>query len=203
MQNIKPPKIPKKIIKPFSSQDINNLLLLCAGNKFLDLRNRAIVLLFLDTGLRLAELASIQLQDIDFDDETIRVLGKGSKERIVRMGKTTQKALLKYILSRRDDYPCLWLTEERKPLTVEGIQTAIKRLCRRAEITDARPSPHTFRHTAAILYLRNKGDIFTLQNMLGHASLEMTRRYLSSLGADDMIKAHKIASPVDNLNLLR
>lgn len=84
-------------------------------------------------------------------------------------------------------------------MTRDGIQTAIKRLCHQAEITDARPSPHTFRHTAAINYLRNGGDVFTLQNMLGHASLEMTRRYVSALGADDMIEVHKRASPVDNM----
>ena len=82
-----------------------------------------------------------------------------------------------------------------------GIQIAIKRLCLRAGVKDARPGPHTFRHTAAISYLRNGGDLFTLQNMLGHSTLEMTRRYTSSLGTEDMMRVHKKASPVDNMGL--
>lgn len=201
MHNIKPPKVPKMVIKPFSAQDIEHLLLLCSGNTFLDTRNRAIILLFLDTGLRLDELSCIGLNSINFDQETIKVMGKGAKERIVRMGKTTQKALLKYLLMREDNYPCLWLTEERKPLKRAGVQIAIKRLCHRAEITDAKPGPHSFRHTAAIACLRNGMDIFTLQEMLGHETLEMTRRYTRSLGADDVIRAHRTASPVDKMKL--
>jgi len=157
--------------------------------------------MFLDTGLRLSELAGIQLADVNFDRETIKVMGKGAKERVVRMGKTTQKALLHYLLKRNDDYSCLWVTEERRPLRRAGVQIAIKRLCHRAEITDAKPGPHTFRHTAAINYLRNGGSEFTLQIMLGHSTLEMTRKYVSSLGAEDMIKMHKIASPVDCMSL--
>ena len=201
MQTIKPPRIPRKVVKPFSRQDIDNLLLVCSGTRFLDVRNRAMVLILLDTGLRLAELAGIQVEDINLDRETIRVMGKGAKERIVRVGKTAQKALLRYVLMRDDGYPCLWVSGERRPMTKPGIQVTIKRLCHRAGVTDARPGPHTFRHTAAISYLRNGGGEFTLQIMLGHSTLQMTRRYVSSLGAEDMINAHKLASPVDNLKL--
>lgn len=128
-------------------------------------------------------------------------MGKGAKERVVRMGKTTQKALLRYLLMRTDTHPCLWVTEERRPLEARGVQMAIKRLCHRANITDARLGPHTFRHTAAINYLRNGGDVFTLQVMLGHSTLQMTRRYVSVLGIDDLVRVHTKASPVDNLGL--
>lgn len=197
-QNIKPPRVPQVIIRPFSELDISNLLLLCSGNSFLEARNKAMVLVFMDTGLRLSELANIQLKDIDFDRETIKVMGKGAKERVVRIGKTTQKAVLHYLLMRRDNYPCLWVSEERRPLTRDGVQTVIKKLCHRANITDAKPGPHTFRHTAAISCLRNGMGEFTLQIMLGHSTLQMTRRYVSSLSQEDMIEAHKKASPVDN-----
>jgi len=199
MQNIKPPRIPRKIIKPFSTEDIHNLLLLCSGNTFVDKRNRAMILRFLDTGLRLAELANIQLKDVNFDNETIKVMGKGAKERLVRIGKMAQRALLSYLLSRHDDHCCLWLTEERTPITKHGIKTAISRLCRRAGIKDTKLGPHTFRHTAAIQFLRNGGGEFALQLMLGHSTLHMTRRYVSTLGQDDVIRVHKMASPVDNL----
>lgn len=201
MENIKPPRVPRKVVKPFSHRDIADMLLLCLGDTLLGLRNRAIMLTFLDTGLRLAELSAIQLQDLDFDTETIRVMGKGAKERVVRIGRTTQKALLRYILTRRDDFPCLWITEEGRPMSRGGVQTTIKRLCRRARIKGAKPGAHTFRHTAAINYLRNGGSEFTLQIMLGHSTLQMTRKYVSSLGQEDMIKAHRQASPVDNMRL--
>ncbi len=201
MENIRPPRVPRVIIKPFSSEDIDNLLSLCSGDRFLPTRNRAIILLFIDTGLRLSELAGIQLIDIDFDRETIKVLGKGAKERIVRMGKTTQKALLRYLLMRRDNHDCLWVTEERRPMKKAGIQTVVKRLCKRADVTDAKPGTHTFRHTAAIQCLRNGMGEFTLQLMLGHSTLAMTRRYVSTLGEEDLLRAHRMASPVDRMKL--
>lgn len=201
MENIRSPRVPKTIIKPFSRQDIDNLLLLCSGNRFLDLRNKAIILVFIDTGLRLSELASIQLIDVNFDHETIKVMGKGAKERVVRIGKTAQKALLRYLLTRHDDYPCLWVTEERRPMAVSAIQIAIKRMCRRAGITDARLGPHTFRHTFATSALRNGASPFEVQSLLGHSTLTMTRKYTETLRSEDAAQAHKRFSPVDNMRL--
>ncbi|AAW40601.1 conserved domain protein [Dehalococcoides mccartyi 195] len=84
------------------------------------------------------------------------------------------------------------------PITTPPLTTNI---CYRANIIDAKPGPHTFRHTAAINYLRNGGDEFTLQIMLGHTTLAMTRRYTSTLGTEDMMRVHKKVSPVDNLKL--
>jgi len=199
MVAIKPPRVPRKIIKPFSPQDIERLLLMCSGDRFLEVRSRAMVLVFLDTGLRLAELSNIQLSDIDLDRETIKVMGKGAKERVVRIGRTTQKAILRYLLMRKDDHPCLWVTEERKPMTKVGVQTAIKRLCRMAEIIDAKPGPHTFRHTFATTALRNGASTFEVQSLLGHSTLDMTRRYTATLNSEEAVIAHKRFSPVDNL----
>lgn len=201
MENIGPPEIPTLIVKPFSYHDIDNLLILCSGNRFLDLRNRAIILIFLDTGLRNREMAGIQLTDVNFDRETIKVMGKGARERVVRIGKTAQKALLKYLLSRSDKHPCLWVTEERRPLKASGIQTAIKRFCRRAEIVDARWGPHTFRHTFGTNALRNGADIREVQSLLGHSTLKTTLRYVATVNSEDAIKRHHQWSPVDRMNL--
>lgn len=201
MANVRPPSIPKTTPRPFSPADTKSLLALCDGLRFVDIRNRSIILVFLDTGLRLSELAAIQITDMDLMAGTIRVMGKGAKERVVRMGRITQKAVLRYLLARTDPHPCLWVTEERTPLSRWGVQIMVRRLCRLAEITDARGGPHTFRHTAAISFLRNGGGEFALQYMLGHSTLTMTRRYVATLGADDMIQVHQKASPVDNLGL--
>jgi len=201
MENIRPPRIPSLIVKPFSRQDIDNLLSLCSGNRFLDLRNRALILIFLDTGLRNREMAGINLKDVNFDRETIRVTGKGARERVVRFGKTAQKALLKYLLSRNDNHPCLWVTEERRPLTAAGIQTTIKKLCQRAEIVDAKRGPHSFRHTFGTQALINGADIREVQSLLGHSTLKTTLTYVATVNSEQAIKTHRQWSPVDRMGL--
>ena len=122
-------------------EHIRDMLLLCDESKFLGVRNRAIILAFVDTGLRLSELAGIQLKEIDFDRELIKVMGKGAKERVVGIGKVAQKAMLKYLLIRRDNHPCLWVTEEGRPMQARGIQIMIRRLGKRIGIDTVRCSP--------------------------------------------------------------
>jgi site-specific recombinase XerD len=196
LANIKPPRKEDKVVKPFSMDDIRKLLLLTSGSRFLEIRNRALLLMFLDTGIRLAEMSRILRADIDILSGIIMVKGKGRKERRVRIGKSTRKALYKYLCQRSDIFPELWVSEERRPMTRDGVKITIVKLCRRAGI---KGGPHKIRHTAAINYLRNGGTEFTLQVMLGHSTLNMTRHYVSSLNAEDMMKVHEKASPVDNL----
>jgi len=202
MLRMHPPKFTRQIIQPFTRDHVIRMLTVC-GDTFVGCRNQAIIKTFVDTGLRLSELAGIQLDDVDFDNGTIKVMGKGSKERRVRISPETQKSILRYLLRRRNnDLPYLWVTEEYKPFRPRGISSMIRRLGELAGIKhQVRTSAHTFRHTAAIQYLRNKGDQFTLQIMLGHSTLEMTKRYVSSLGVEDMLKVHKTASPVENWKL--
>ncbi len=201
MASMKPPRVPKPMVTPFNSEHIKTLLLFCDDRTFLGARNKAIILTFLDTGLRLSELADIQLQDIDFDHETIKVMGKGAKERIVRVGKAAQKALLRYLLMRDDELPCLWLSEERRPLTAWGVERMIQNLGKRARFTDVRCSPHTFRHTFGTQALRNGASVYEVQSLLGHSTLDMTRRYTATLNSEDAVISHRKFSPVDNLKL--
>lgn len=196
---IKTPKFPKKIIPVFTQQQLQDMLTLCNDGTKTGVRNRAIILMLLDTGLRLKECALLKTSDVDLTQETITVMGKGAKQRRVRLGRIAQKALLKYLISRGDDLPYLWLTEEKEQLQPKGIQAIIRRLKVRAGIHDVRCSAHTFRHTFAINYLRNGGDVFTLQYILGHSTLDMTQRYVASLKSEDAINCHKKWSPVDNM----
>jgi integrase/recombinase XerC len=198
---IRPPRVPQKVVVPFRPEHIKLLLLLCDDRTFVGARNKALVLAFLDTGLRLSEMAGIQLADIDFDRETVKVMGKGAKERVVRIGKTAQKALLRYLLMRRDDHPCLWVSEERRPLTHWGIAQVIDVLGKRAGIGDVRCSAHTFRHTFATRALLNGAGEFEVQSLLGHAKLDMTRRYAASLRSEEAVVGHRRFSPVDNMRL--
>jgi integrase/recombinase XerC/integrase/recombinase XerD len=207
MDKIKPPRVERKVIRPFTIEEINKLLMLCDQKTFLGLRNRAIILTFFDTGLRLREMADIQLKDIDLDREVIKVMGKGARERFVRIGGETQKSIVKYLLARRDNYPCLWVSEERKPLLYWGIEIMIRKLGKRAALAGVRCSPHTFRHSFGTSALRNHADIREVQVLLGHATLNMTLRYVATIASEDAIQGHRGNkerrgfSPVDNMKL--
>lgn len=198
MASMHPPRVPQKLIQPLKPGHIRDLLALC-DETFLGTRNRAIILMLLDTGLRLSELANIQLNDIDLDREVIKVMGKGAKERVVGLGAKTQKAMLKYLRLRNDDHPCLWVTEERGPMKGSGIQIMIRRLGRRAGITDVRVSPHTFRHTFGTQALLNGAGEFAVQSLLGHSTLTMTRKYAATINSEQAVQGYRKFSPVDNL----
>lgn len=201
MSNMKPPRVPQILIKPFQLEDLRTLLYLCDNKTFLGIRNKAIILVFLETGLRLGELSEIQIADINFNRGIIKVMGKGAKERVVAIQQRTQKSILRYLLMRKDTYRCLWVTEEGTPITAHGIQTMIKRLGKRANLQNVRCSPHTFRHTSATMSLDNGAKEFEVQAMLGHSTLIMTRRYVASLNSEKAAEAHKRFSPVEHLKL--
>lgn len=197
LQNVGRPRLPKLNIQAFSQDDIRRVLSLLDGGKFKQLRRRAMILLLLDTGIRLRELTEMELGHIDH--EIIKIMGKGAKERIVRMGSVTQGALLDYLSARKNNQSRLWVAKGGKPLKREAIQVIVRNILKEANIKGVKLGPHTFRHTFAISYLRNGGDLITLQRLLGHSSFEMTRRYLNSLNEEDLIRAHQKFSPVDRL----
>jgi site-specific recombinase XerD len=194
------------VVQPYSVEDIRKLLAVCDMDfknnaKFLGSRNKAIVLMLLDSGLRVSELANIKLEDIDTERGLIKVLGKGSKERVVRIGSTAQKALWKYLMFRhKTNSQALWLTEEGTLLSKYSVQIMVKRLKERAGVT-VKGNCHKFRHTFALSFLRKDKNPFNLQYLLGHSDLRMTRHYVSTLGAEDALKAHESASPVDLLGI--
>lgn len=140
---------------------------------------------------------------MSIEDGLLKVLGKGNKERVVPMGKQVARHLWRYI-SRYQPEPAMpqldsvFLTREGRPLGKDRVDKIMRAYGRKARITGVRSSPHTLRHTTAVTFLRNGGDVFSLQRMLGHASLEMTRRYCE-LADIDVKRAHMTASPVDNL----
>jgi site-specific recombinase XerD len=206
LAKVKVAKAKPRVMQPYSAEQIKKMLRVCDydyqhGAKFVGSRNRALILMFLDSGLRLSELANIKLQDIDVDNGRIKVTGKGNKERVVRIGKTAQKALWRYLRYRGEDSKqLLWLSEERKPLLGSGIQSSVDRIKKRAGI-DEMGCVHRFRHSFALSFLRADRNPFNLQYLLGHNSLEMVKRYTATLGMEDALKAHETASPADFLHL--
>jgi integrase/recombinase XerD len=126
-------------------------------------------------------------------------MGKGAKERIVPIGSTARRGLVRHLATRGGVRPVdpLFTSRRRTGLTTRGVQQAIARLGRRAGV-GTRCSPHTFRHTFARLYLVNGGDVFSLQQILGHTTLDMVRRYVT-LSEADLVARHRVASPADRL----
>ncbi len=197
---IKIAKPKAKVIQPYTHEEIGKMLKVGdydyeRSAKFLGSRNRAIVLMLLDAGVRLSELTGMTLGDVNASNGNIRVMGKGSKERVVRIGKVAQKAPWRYLMHSPDnDREEIWLGEESKPLSCAGVQCLIRRLKERAGI-DGSGGVHRFRHTFALNFLRIDKNVFNLQYLLGHSELEMVRRYTATLGMEDALKAHEKASP--------
>jgi len=206
MVKIKVSKPKPKVVTPYTTEEIKKMLAVCDYDyqhnaKFLASRNRAIILMLLDTGVRLSELIQMTVSDVENEAGYIKVLGKGAKERVVRIGKTAQKALWRYLTYRpHNSMEELWLTEEGEPLLQRGVQSLIKRIKQRAGIT-SQGSIHRFRHTFALNFLRADKNVFNLQYLLGHSDLDMVKRYTAALGMEDALEAHKNASPADLLGL--
>jgi len=204
MAAISMPKSATKIIDTFTDEQVATLTDVCLRSSVNGHRDFTILLLFLDSGVRVSELVAIELEDVNLPEGHIIVKhGKGQKQRILPVGSIVQKLLWKYINQYRpqpltDNITSLFLTNNGLPLTRNGIQQMMRRLASRAGITGVRCSPHTFRHTFSKRYLTNGGDVFSLQRILGHSSLASVRLYLN-LFACDIKKQHQRFSPVDRL----
>ncbi len=190
MSKVRLPNTPKKVMPTFSEHDLEKLL--AQPNKKSDegFRDYAIMLTLLDTGLRVSELCGLKEDDVDLNNGYLQVMGKGQRERYVPIGAKVTKALLKYKLLHRPDISCdsFFLTRDGRPLTKRRVENQVKDYGKRTGIR-TRCSPHTFRSTSAVLYLRNGGDPFSLQKKLGHSTLVMTRRY-SNLADSDVKAQH-------------
>ena len=200
---LKVPKAPKKVIPTFSEQQLRQIFDAIDTNSPTGYRDYAIILTLLDTGIRCSELTKLRLSDVNLEGRLLKVQGKGSKERLVPIGARVQKAIWKYIARYRPEpaiprYDQLFLTRHGYPLTKDRLEAIVERYGKKAGITGIRVSPHTFRHTMAVMFLRNGGDVFSLQRILGHSSLEVVRGYVN-LAESDISRVHERNSPADNL----
>lgn len=202
MATMDPPPFKQDQIVPFSEEQVTALLA-AAHTSLTPRRDLAILLFLLDTGVRVSELAGMTVGSVDLDGFNARVLGKGNVARTVSFGRKVGKALDE-LLAEEEKEPEEPLfvaqrgTQPGEALTRNGILQVVGRLGRVAGVSGVRCSPHTFRHTFAINFLRNGGDVFTLREMLGHTSLAITQRYLLLAQADVATK-HRAHSPADRM----
>jgi integrase/recombinase XerC/integrase/recombinase XerD len=167
-------------------------------------RNIAILILLLDSGIRVSELCSLKNEDAHIEEGYMKVFGKGSKERIVPIGALAQKVLWRYMFHFRPEpvtpgNGCLFLTLDGKPLMVNAVKLLLNRWGKNAGVP--RLHAHLCRHTYATNFLcHNCGDVFRLQQILGHTTLEMVRRYVHFASSQALMKG-KTASPVDHMGI--
>jgi site-specific recombinase XerD len=206
LKNVKPPRVPLDQVQPFSKDQVQALVDAARRGRAPE-RDVAIVLLAVDTGLRASELCGLTVGDADRGTGDLTVLGKGNKKRRCYMGLAARRAIWRYLeADRRDALPGepLFISwgghRAGGALTPSGLFRIVQQLGKAAHIQGVRCSPHTLRHTFAVNFLRGGGNLFELQQLMGHTDLTVLRRYVQ-LAETDLAEAHRQASPADRMRL--
>jgi integrase/recombinase XerD len=178
----------------YSAQQIA-LLVRWKPTGFYQRRLHALVLTFLDTGTRLDEVLSLSVVNCDLDNLLITVTGKGRKQRIIPFSVELRRTLAKFIMDAglRPEQLIFGTMGRARKLSQRNTLRDVKALCTRLGFTAPGRAIHAFRHTFAVNYLRRGGSVFHLQKVLGHSSLEMTRRY-ANLVTEDLQAVHERVS---------
>lgn len=194
IMKVKIPKLALALLEPASLDDITKMIKTC-GKDFHGLRDRAIILTLLDTGVRGAEMIAINLVNLKLTTGAIQIIqGKGRKPRSVYLGQMTRKTVRAYLKIRTDNNPAMWITEQDNRLTYWGLRELVERRALKAGVKP--PTLHSFRRAFALAMLRAGVDVYTLQELMGHADLQVLRRYLKLIDQDLQV-AHRRGSPVD------
>ena len=156
-------------------------------------RDRAILEVFYSSGLRISELAGLNLEDIDFISGILKIRGKGKKERIVPIGETALATVRKYLVKRKEETGALFLNNHSRRLTTRGIRFLVVKYLK-ASGTKPGVCAHTFRHSFATHLLNHGADLRTVQELLGHANLSSTQIY-THLTTDKLKSVYDKAHP--------
>ena len=181
---LEPPKKAKALPRVLSEEETFRMLDKVDGTDPRDLRDRAMLEVMYGCGLRVSELCAMKTEDIIADGELLRVIGKGSKERIVPIGRAAGRALVAYLASARDVFTKgdlsvghVFVTRLKKPFTRQAVFKLIRERALAAGIAPERISPHVLRHCLASHMLQHGADIRAIQELLGHADIGTTQIY--------------------------
>lgn len=212
---VKRPKYNRPEIVPYTMEEVTAMKEACgraaswrtstgrvaSGRRPTADRDRAIIIALVDTGLRASELCDLRIQDYNRDTGGLHVAkGKWKKERTVFVGEAGKKALWRYLLARKGAGPRepLFATRTLRCLDRNNLRQTLKRIGEKAGVTGV--TVHRFRHTFAVNFLRNGGNVLALQRFLGHEKMETIRVYVR-LASVDLQEVMRTASPADNWNL--
>lgn len=204
-EHVRAPKVPDAIPKSLTEEEVERLLLAVTGNEPQARRDRALLELLYGTGMRISEAVGLSLADLALDDGIVRVFGKGSKERVVPVGRVAREAMTEWLGSngrgamspvrwaRRGDAEAVFLNNRGGRLSRQGAWAIVRRYGERVKLAD-RLSPHVLRHSCATHMLERGADIRVVQELLGHASIATTQVY-TRVSADLLQKAYLAAHP--------
>lgn len=201
LRKVKPPRVDIEPLEPVPIEHVRAMLATCKAGKFTNERDKVILLVLLDTGVRAGELLALDRQDIDLltGDVVIRK-SKSRKPRIVFLGRQARRALRAYLRLRKDGTRPLFVADKGlqkgERLKMAGLRQIVLRRARQAGVPP--PSLHSFRRAFTLAMRRAGADLITIQKLLGHADLSQLIRYLAQT-PDDLREAHQRGSPADNL----
>jgi integrase/recombinase XerD len=192
-EGLEGPKLPRKLPEVLSVEEVDQLINAVAGEDPAALRDRAMLEVIYSCGLRVSELVGLVRRDVQFENEQIRIIGKGDKERIVPLGQRAISALQAYLFHGRDAIrgrdkegkpkplpkeakDKLFLNQHGKPITRFGFWSILQRYVARAGI-QVHVKPHTFRHSFATHLIEGGADLRVVQELLGHSSISTTEIY--------------------------
>lgn len=198
MEGLRPPIHRPDQIQPFTEEQVRALLK-ASRESLQPKRDESLLLFMLDSGVRVSELCELDFQDLDIVNRKAIVRGKGNKHRAIYFSRETGRVLWRYLRERELERESpLFESRRGERLTRYGVRQLLERLGEAAKVEAVRCSPHTVRHTFAVMFLRAGGGVFTLKEMLGHTDLAMTNRYVT-LAQADIQNQHRQFSPVEGL----
>ncbi len=200
--NVATPKLQKRLPQYLDEGSVADLMAQPDASTVLGKRDAAILELFYSTGIRLSELIGLRLSDVSFEGGTIRVTGKGSKDRIIPFGQPARNALRRYVTCRKEllrqraeggEAETLFLTVRGKRLNPKGVNVLVNEYIGRvSEIK--KKSPHVLRHSFATHLLNRGADLRAVKELLGHESLSTTQLY-THVSVDRLRKVYTQAHP--------
>lgn len=205
MDKVTLPKLPKLLLTGLTTKEVVSMMESFNNKDYLEVRNKAIIAMMSDCGLRAMEIAGLKEQDVRETD--IKVFGKGNKERIVFISPALKKILIsyerikkqyfRYRVKYNDNY---FLAYQGKLMSTVAVYNLVVEASNRVGIEGKRVSPHMFRHYYAVQSILAGIDVYSLSRLLGHSSVSTTQLYLESLNSEELGVKALSSSPLMNLN---
>lgn len=205
LDGIPKPRVPKKVVQSFNREEVQAILNAFDKNTFAGVRNYTIMSILFSTGLRKGEMLKLNLSDVYLDIDSMKVNGKGNKERYVPISPVLHRIIFTYLKKRREylkekslnDNGAFIISCTGCRFTKGGLGNVFFKLKQSKHQWANRVSAHTWRHTFAKFFLLNGGDLFSLQKILGHEDIESTRIYIELTKEEIRLQNDKY-NPLDN-----